>query len=302
MAKVLLVEDSATQAMTICRLLEGDGHVVSHAADGRIGLGCLSNDTFDVVVTDMEMPNMNGLELVESMREDYPHVPAILVTSTGSEELAADALQKGAASYVPKSQLDRLHSTIEEVLGILRSDESYTKLIGTLTKNVFVFDMPNDPTLIAPLVGLLMQVGSGMNLLTSLELVRLGVATEHAVLNAMFRGNLELSREQTPDKNAAIYAAESTDAIRERSQQEPYCHRKVHVEAIASEQAFRIVVRDRGKGFDTSRLPEAGDPRLLESEGGRGLVLMTSFVDQLFFNDEGNEVTLIKRSTRDDEA
>jgi len=300
MATVLLVEDSATQAVEITMLLEQSGHDVLHCPDGHQGLQTLSDHPVDVVITDMEMPEMNGLDLVQRMREDFAHVPAILVTSKGSEKLAADALRKGAASYVSKSDLDQLHATIEEVLGILRSDESYTKLIGTLTKNVFVFDLPNDPTLISPLVGLLMQVGSGMNLLSNLDLVRLGIAIEHAVLNAIFRGNLELPPDQTPDRHAAIYEGAKTDPMKQRLQEAPYMDRIVRVEAIASIQAIRIVIRDQGKGFDTSRLPEAGDPKLLLKEGGRGLVLMTSLVDQIFFNDAGNEVTLIKRATLPD--
>ena len=55
--------------------------------------------------------------------------------------------------------------------------------------------------------------------------------------------------------------------------------------------------RDQGKGFNTSNVPVAGDPKVLDSESGRGLVLMASFTDELRFNDEGNEVTMVKRCT-----
>lgn len=296
MAKVLLVEDSPTQAVEITMLLEEAEHDVRHVINGKLGLEVLRNEPLDVVVTDLEMPGLNGLELVQAMRLDYAHVPAILVTGQGSEALAAEALQKGAAGYVPKTRMrDLLNDTITDVLGVIRSDASYAKLISTLTKNVFVFELPNDPELISPLVGLLMQVVSGMELLGGIELVRLGVAIEHAVLNGMFRGNLELGRDQTPCPRAAIYDAATTAAMDERLRESPYRERKVHVEAIASSFAIRIVVRDQGPGFDTSRLPEAGDPEILDCEGGQGLVLMTSFVDQLLFNESGNEVTLIKR-------
>lgn len=300
MVKVLLVEDSPTQAVEITMLLEEASHEVRHVVNGRLGLEALRTESLDVVITDLEMPELNGLELVQAMRLDYSHVPAILVTGQGSEALAVEALQKGAAGYVPKTRMrDLLNDTITDVLGVIRSDESYAKLISTLTKNVFVFELPNDPELVSPLVGLLMQVVSGMELLGGIELVRLGVALEHAVYNAMFRGNLELGREQTPCPRAAIYDQATSAAVEARKQESPYKDRKVHVEAIASEHAIRIVVRDQGPGFDTSKLPEAGDPDMLDSEGGQGLVLMTSFVDQLLFNEKGNEVTLIKRCQRE---
>ncbi len=299
MAKVLLVEDSVTQAVEITMLLEAAAHEVRHVVNGKLGLDLLQTESLDVVITDLEMPELNGLELVQAMRLDYAHVPAILVTGQGSEALAAEALQKGAAGYVPKTRMqDLLNDTITDVLGVIRSDESYAKLISTLTKNVFVFEMPNDPELVMPLVGLLMQVVSGMELLGGMELVRLGVATEHAVYNAMFRGNLELPRDQTPCPRAAIYDQATNAVVEARKREAPYKDRTVHVEAIASEHAIRIVVRDQGPGFDTSSLPDAGNPEILDTEGGQGLVLMTSFVDQLLFNEKGNEVTLIKRCSK----
>lgn len=299
MAKVLLVEDSPTQAVEITMLLEQAEHDVRHVANGKLGLQLLETDSLDVVVTDLQMPELNGLELVQAMRLDFAHVPAILITGQGSEALAAEALQKGAAGYVPKTRMrDLLNDTITDVLGVIRSDASYSKLIATLTKNVFVFEMPNDPELVSPLVGLLMQVISGMKLLGGMELVRLGVAVEHAVYNGMFRGNLELRRDETPCPHAAIYDQATNAVVEARKKETPYNDRTVHVEAIASEHAIRIVIRDQGPGFDTSRLPEAGDPAILDSEGGQGLVLMTSFVDQLWFNDKGNEVTLVKRCSK----
>jgi len=305
MAKILLVEDSPTQAVEITMLLEADQHEVVHAANGRLGLDCLRTEAPDVVITDLEMPEVNGLELVEAMRSSFAHVPSILVTGHGSEELAAEALRRGAAGYVPKARMkDLLNDTIVDVLGVIRSDASYAKLISTLKKNVFVFDLPNDPMLISPLVGLLMQVSSGMELLPSIEMVRLGVAVEHALTNAMCHGNLELTTSQCPSHHQLARDGCINEIMQERITASPYKERVVHVEATASHQVIRIVISDQGNGFDTSIVPQAGDldeASLKRSASGvgqeeqQGLILMTSFVDQLWFNDTGNEVTLVKR-------
>lgn len=305
MAKVLLVEDSSTQAVEMTMLLEASDHVVVHAVNGRLGLESLQRDQIDVVVTDLEMPEINGLQLVETMRSSYPHVPSILVTGHGSEDLAAEALRRGAAGYVPKTRLqDLLNDTIIDVLGISRTDASYSRLISTLQKNVFVFDLPNDPDLIQPLVGLLMQVCSGMELLPSIDMVRLGVAIEHAVVNAMCHGNLELPRDQCPSHHDMIRGGMVSDAMRQRMDASPYRDRVVHVEAIATHQAIRIEIADQGAGFDTSTVPQAGHVDAADAVGRngrlvddsrRGLVLMASFVDQLFTNETGSKITLIKR-------
>ncbi|QDT03432.1 hypothetical protein K227x_18150 [Rubripirellula lacrimiformis] len=295
MAKVLLVEDSPTQAVEMRMLLEEASHEVIHVANGKLALAALGEHLIEVVVTDLEMPEMNGLELVEAMSLEYEHIPSVLVTARGSEELASKALQQGATGYVPKNHLQTmLNDTIVDVLGVFRTDASFAKLISTLQKNVFVFDMPNDSTLISPTVALLIQVASGMELLNGSTLVRVGVALEHALLNAMYRGNLQLGPSVTPAHRAIIYDDVTTDLIEKRKQSEPYKDRRVHVEATASKDEIRILVRDEGRGFDTSKLPGREDVQVVDTESGRGLVLMRSFTDELIFNEAGNEVTMIK--------
>ncbi|EMI42737.1 response regulator [Rhodopirellula sp. SWK7] len=302
MAKILLVEDSPTQAAQISMLLEAAEHEVVHALNGQLGLDELRRQSLDIVVTDLEMPEVNGLQLVEMMRDDFSHIPSILVTGHGSEELAAEALQLGAAGYVPKNRMSELlNNTIIDVLGVIRTDASYAKLISTLRKNVFVFDLPNDPLLISPLVGLLMQVSSGMELLPSIDMVRLGVAVEHALANAMLHGNLELSSDECPSHHDLARDGRFSEAMQQRIQQSPYRERTIHVEAIAATEEIRIIITDEGNGFDTSTVPRKGqlDPKAMSEDEnaprGQGLVLMASFVDELVYNDKGNQVTLVKR-------
>ena len=66
MARVLLVEDSQTQAAQITMVLEAASHDVTHVENGKLGLRVLEDGMLDVVVTDLEMPEMNGLQLVQA--------------------------------------------------------------------------------------------------------------------------------------------------------------------------------------------------------------------------------------------
>ena len=296
MARVLLVEDSPTQAIEMRLLLEEGRHEVHHVANGKVALDFLGAHAIELVVTDLDMPEMNGLELVRNMQLDFEHIPAVLVTAQGSEELASRALQQGAAGYVPKNHLGALlNDTIVDVLGVIKTDSSFAKLISTLTENTFKFDLPNDATLISPLVGLLMQVMSGMDVAGGTALVRLGTAIEHAVVNAMFRGNLELGPSVTPSHRALVYDDATTALIEKRKITEPYADRRVHVEATATKTEIRFLVRDDGNGFDISKVKQKGEVQKLDTESGRGLVLMQSFTDEMNFNVTGNEVEMIKR-------
>src|SRR4029079_14524041 len=108
----------------------------------------------EIVLTDMQMPDMNGLEMVLEVRANYPALPVILMTAHGSEELAVQALRSGAASYVPKRNLVRdLLGTVDSVLEAARAHQHHHRLMEALRRTETRFELDNDPALIPPLVG-----------------------------------------------------------------------------------------------------------------------------------------------------
>lgn len=295
MPRVLIAEDSMTQAIQFQMMLEEASYEVSHFVNGAEALEAIDKVRPDIVLTDMDMPEMNGLELVSSLRFQYPSIPTILMTANGSDELAVRALEEGAAAYVPKAQLDEmLLGTLDQVLGLMRADRSYSNLIDCLNYNEFDFSLNNDPALIEPLVDMMQQMLTGMRLCDTVERVRVGMALEHALANAMFHGNLELTRDQLAEDEAMAIEGFRSE-VEERQSMPPYCDRRLHFHATMSTSEATFLIRDEGHGFDTSTVPTPGDARLLEREGGQGLVLMTTFMSDVRFNEKGNEVTLIKR-------
>src|SRR5436190_11689862 len=97
---VLVVDDSAMDRLLASSLLESvGGWTVLTANNGVEALAELEKQKFDLVLTDLLMPEMDGLELVRAVRAKHPLVPVILMTGHGSEDIAIKALQGGAASY-----------------------------------------------------------------------------------------------------------------------------------------------------------------------------------------------------------
>jgi CheY-like chemotaxis protein len=296
MTTVLVVDDSMVDRRLVGGLLERDsGWAVKYAENGRDALAKLSNGGADVVITDMQMPEMDGLDLVKSIRVQYADLPVVLMTAHGSEALAVEALERGAASYVPKSQIsERLIDTVEHVLALLRADRSYERLIECMMRNEFTFLLENDTALIDPLVDLMQQMVVGLRLCDAIGRVRVGMALEQALLNALYRGNLEITPEQMQQSREQLLQG-GPDLVEQRRSQSPYRERRIFVDVQVTREEARFVVRDEGPGFDTATVPAAHDPRILEQEGGRGLVLMRSFMDDVTFSAAGNEVTMIKR-------
>jgi anti-sigma regulatory factor (Ser/Thr protein kinase) len=245
----------------------------------------------DLVVTDLLMPEMNGFELLSAVMNQYPLVPVILVTSRGSEEIAVQALEKGAASYVPKRVLaQRLLETVERVLAVSDQRRSRAMLLEGMRQFDCTFVLNNGIRLIAPLVGYLQDNLMHMGLCDETERIRIGVALQEALLNAMYHGNLELYsrlREEDPKQYVEL--------IEQRQAMSPYRDRRIHAEARLSHSEAAFVIRDEGPGFDASQVPDPTEPSNLDKASGRGLLLMRTFMSEVIYNDAGNQVTLIKR-------
>ena len=244
-----------------------------------------------MALTDLQMPEVNGLELVEAIHRDYPFVPVILMTAHGSEEIAATALQKGAASYVPKHNLaSDLAFTVANVLKVTQTSRDQQQVLECLEETQFHFVLGNDLARIQMLIGHLQDQMSQMRLVDKNGLIRVGTALIEVLVNAIEHGNLEVSSvlREDPDHNAY------KTLVEQRRHQSPYRERRVRLTARFSRREAVYVVRDEGPGFDVSSLPDPTDPSNLEKSSGRGLLLIRTFMDEVRFNSTGNEITLRK--------
>ena len=99
MSRILVVDDALSDRTLVSGIAAkwGDSQVLQ-AEDGQAALTLIEQDPPDLILTDMHMPQMNGLELVTAVRETNPSIPGILITAKGSEDIAARALRAGAAS------------------------------------------------------------------------------------------------------------------------------------------------------------------------------------------------------------
>jgi two-component system chemotaxis sensor kinase CheA len=106
---ILVVEDSITSRMLIKNILESCGYFVKTASDGLDGFNMLKSQDFDLVVSDVEMPNMNGFELTQRIRSDksLSQIPVILCTSLHSREDRERGVDVGASAYIVKSSFDQ---------------------------------------------------------------------------------------------------------------------------------------------------------------------------------------------------
>ena len=293
MVSILVVDDSAVDRRLAGGLLaKQDGWLVQYASGGKEAAGWLRSNLVDAVVTDLQMPEMNGLEFVRHMKSEHPLIPVILMTGQGSEDIAVEALERGAASYVPKRLLGSdLVETVERVLTLAGEKRVRRSLISRMHSLRTQFVLENDPAMLTSMVSYFQGLIVDMGIFTESERLKIGVALEEALLNAAYHGNLEVSSKLREEDHAQFY-----NLAKERRSLDPYQSRRIFVDVDLSSQGVQYVIRDEGPGFDPHSQPDPRDPANLERPCGRGLLLMRTFMDVVEYNPTGNQVTLIKRS------
>lgn len=299
MPTVLVVDDSAVDRQLVGILLAKSPNLkVEYAANGLEAYRRMRESPPHLVLTDLMMPEMDGLELVAKVVSEFPLVPVILMTGRGSEETAVHALKSGASSYVPKNELPQmLLETIENVLDIARDEQTQHRLMDCMTSSHCTFVLDNDFTMIPPLVNFLHRSIRSVGLCDEATGIRVCVALEEALNNALFHGNLELSSELR-EGDREVYQ----QLVRQRQATPPFSQRSIHVDVRVSRSTGSFVIRDEGPGFNPGELPDPTDPANLEKCSGRGLLLMRTFMDEIRFNDQGNEVTMVKHLVSPDDS
>jgi PAS domain S-box-containing protein len=155
--RVLHVDDDPHLADLASTVLEreADELSVETATHPDEGFERLDANGFDCIISDYEMPDKNGIEFLESVREEYPELPFILFTGKGSEEVASDAISAGVTDYLQKEsgteQYAVLANRIENVVGAQKSEEMLeerTRRLETLISNLpgMVYRSKNKPS------------------------------------------------------------------------------------------------------------------------------------------------------------
>ena len=296
--RILVVDDTAVDRQLAGGLLELSPSIqVEYAENGRLALEHIDRDAPDLVVTDMQMPELNGLELVSEIRAHYPGIPVVLMTARGSEAIAVEALERGAASYVPKSQLaEILQTTVSDLLSMLDAHKSNSKLMDSQLRLECEYELENDPSLIDSLIDLVQQMVGGMQLTDETGVLRVGVALREALYNSLYHGNLEITDEDLESSRENLLEGGS-DLVDQRRAQSPYCDRRIRVKVVIDRERASFVIEDDGKGFDYASLLaniSTAEDGNVDVESGRGFLLMLSMMDEVSFNDSGNCVTMIK--------
>lgn len=149
MTSILIVDDEQSMRDFLTILLQKEGYQVETRADGAAAIRCLEENRFDLVISDIRMPGIGGLDLLHSIKEKYPSLPVILITAFVSPDDAISAMKDGAFDYISKP------FNVAEIKNVIRSAtarktpettltsaaDAFPGIIGKSPEMIKIFDM-----------------------------------------------------------------------------------------------------------------------------------------------------------------
>ncbi len=153
--KILVVDDEDIIRESLSFILRKEKYEVEEATNGKIAFEMLKESSYDLVITDLEMPEMKGIELLDELRKMNLQTNTIVITAYGSMETAIAALRSGASDYILKPvEFDELLIKVKKLFEVrdlhlenrilrreLQRDYDYTNIIGKSTAIMQIFDM-----------------------------------------------------------------------------------------------------------------------------------------------------------------
>jgi two-component system response regulator PilR (NtrC family) len=134
MAKILVVDDDQGMRELLEIMLTGEGYKVNTAGDAEKALTRCRKETFDLIITDLKMPKMDGITFLREVKDLYPETMVILITAYASGETAVTAMNEGAYDYIEKDfSIEDLKTIIRNALtkkGVMRDDSLFLKEVG----------------------------------------------------------------------------------------------------------------------------------------------------------------------------
>lgn len=265
-SRILVADDEDALRDLLKRFLESKGHEVTLAKDGREALGFFRERSFDLVLSDVRMPGLDGLQLLAAIKDINPRTPVVLISGYGDTETVVSALKTGAENFLAKPiRIDMLRRVVAQSLSLNQRHEKRSSHVPDVIQQTQI-ETPSKQCYINDLIYLItnsaVSVGYANHDLDN----NLKLALVEAIMNAMEHGNKW-------DEG-----------------------KKVRLTVTISAEMFKIFIADEGQGFDPNALPDPTSPEQLLAERGRGVFLMRAIMDEVSYNRRGSEVTMVKRN------
>ena len=288
--KILIVEDDHASRLFLESLLESNNYDFRSAENGIEGLNVFEEYNPDIVLSDIKMPIMDGLELLEAIRDKNSDTIVVIVTAFGSENYAIQALHLGANNYLKKPvSSQELLRLLKKYKAIISGKYSPESLPGKLINRTFSIEFKSEYTKIPKIVDKIM-IESAIDINDS-EKVNIELGLVELITNAVEHGNLGISY---IEKQLALDEGKLSELFDDRVHNKKFKNRKVKVDFFTDEEKYQWTITDDGKGFNWKSIPDPTDQEHILELNGRGIFISNFLFDKIEYFGNGNVVTATK--------
>lgn len=291
--KVLIVEDDSAVSYFLEQVVTTAGHETRVCGDGRMALELFADFNPDLIISDLMLPELNGIEILEEVRRTKNDTIFVMMTGHGSEELAIRALELRANNYLHKPiRHEALLNLIQKYSELIRTRTMREEVKRMVTRRKMSITIDNRLEIVSDVVDFLGEEAAPF--LSDTERVSIQLGLYELIINAIEHGNLGINY---LEKNQALYESPQKllELIRIRSEHGETAKKRVRIDFEYDGECLLWVITDEGDGFDWYSLPNPLSHENHENLNGRGIFLARFQFDELTFLGKGNRVRVIKR-------
>jgi anti-sigma regulatory factor (Ser/Thr protein kinase)/ActR/RegA family two-component response regulator len=262
--RILIVDDNDELRAALEKVLRELGHDVVATNDRAMAVRRSDLDEFDLIISDLTDDAESGVEILSELQRKRLAVPVVISSDEAQKPGIVKAFKMGAANFL------RLPYNKEELRAIVEKTLSYKlRFVEDLKVLPYVrekidFELPSDVSLMNGVLQYLIERVARLGVIKP-ERSNLYVALDEAFVNAVKHGN-----KYNPSK-------------------------LVRITAELSARECRFTVEDEGEGFNVQEIPNPCDPENLFKSSGRGVLLIYNIMDEVRYNERGNQLTMVKR-------
>lgn len=289
--RVLVVEDDVFSNKYFHNIVNVAGHDCRVAKNGKQGLEVFEQYNPHVVISDIYMPVMDGLEMLAAIRKKKSDAIVIMATAFDSEQYAIKALELGANNYMKKPvHADNLKRLLSKYFNLLKNRSIASDIVLEVERlefrKHFKSDMESVPLIVEHLIK---QTGNAFD---DSQRIGLELGLAELLANAVEHGNLSISYEE---KSRALEENRLDELYRQRLGEPEIAKRTVDVDFVLDAEKCQWTITDQGEGFDWKAVQNP-----LKDEGilklhGRGIFISRFNFDEMEYSGKGNVVRVMKK-------
>jgi len=288
--KVLIVEDDVFSRKYFNNIVTVAGYDCKAAEDGKVGLQVFKDFKPDLIISDIQMPNMDGLTMLAEIRKQKSDAIVIMATAFDSEDYAIKALELGANNYLKKPvHAENLKRLLNKYYTIVKNRTISSDIIHNISQLHFIKQFKSDMSRVPMIVEHLMK--ETHDTFEDNERIGLELGLAELLANAVEHGNLEIDY---PTKSAALDNDELDSLYLKKLADPKIAARKVTVEFTLNDEYCEWIIADEGQGFDYNAVQNPLKNESILKLHGRGIFISKFQFDDLEYLGKGNVVRIRK--------